>query len=54
MQQGQQQNSQTIISMEEYLNKRQAIREEEQKKEQKKANRAQAKSPALSYAELYI
>lgn len=46
MQQGKQHNNQEIISMEEYLNKRQEIRERETKKKKK--------SPAFMLAELYV
>lgn len=40
-----------VISMEEYLTKRQKIREKEQKKEQKKTEN---KSPAWMLAGLYV
>lgn len=44
-------NYQNVISMEEYLNKRREIREQEQKK---KSNTIQEKSPAMFWTELYI
>lgn len=42
---------QEVISMEEYLNKRQKIREQEQRK---KIRNIQEKSPAWMWAELYV
>lgn len=42
--------SQEIISLEEYLNKRQKIKEKETGKERKKTE----KSPAWMWAELYV
>lgn len=44
-------NSQEVISMEEYLNKRQKIREAENKK---RPADGQPKSPAWMLAELYV
>lgn len=54
MQQNEKHNSQEIISMEEYLSKRQAIREQEKKKSERSGRSFQEKSPALFYAELYV
>lgn len=54
MQQGEKHNSREIISMEEYLSKRQAIREQEKKKSGRKGSLLNEKSPALLYAELYV
>lgn len=52
MQQGtKQENYNEVISMEEYLSKRQKIREQEQ---QKKVRKIQEKSPAWMWAELYV
>ena len=42
--------SQEIISLEEYLDRRQKIKEKESKKEQRKTE----KSPAWMWAELYV
>lgn len=54
MQLGEKHNSQEIISMEEYLSKRQAIREQEKKKNGRSGSAFHEKSPALIYAELYV
>ncbi|MEG1291832.1 MAG: hypothetical protein RSD28_06000 [Lachnospiraceae bacterium] len=48
------QNNQEIISMEEYLSKRQEIREKELKRENVWTQRIREKSSALTMAELYM
>lgn len=45
-------NNIEMISMEEYLSRRQAIREQEAKK--KEESRKEIKSPAVILAELYV
>ena len=54
MQQNLNQNHTEIISMEEYLSKRQAIREKEQNKQEKKMHSQKEKSPAFLLTELYV
>lgn len=47
--------SQEIISLEEYLDRRQKIKEKESKKEQRKTEKRKTeKSPAWMWAELYV
>ncbi|MGO5053604.1 hypothetical protein ACTQ6A_14050 [Lachnospiraceae bacterium LCP25S3_G4] len=54
MRQNNNQTTNEIISMEEYLWKRQEIRAREVERENKKSKNIQEKSPALVLAELYI